>query len=74
MVEDIKGAIRSRKSKDMQCQRKRDKGTNNDIQNITKKTNDSATRTSQKPVANSGVPSMIGKHATSTNLQFHNLF
>jgi len=54
-------------------QRKSDKGTTNDIQNITQKTHDSATRTPQKLVANSGVPSMIGKHATSINLQFHNL-
>jgi len=37
--EDTKGVIRSRKSKD-NCQKKTDKGTNKDPQNITQKTKD----------------------------------
>ena len=38
-VEDTKGVIRIRKSKDRQhnCQKKKDKMTNNDLQNIHKK-------------------------------------
>ena len=37
--EDTKGVIRSRKSKDRKCngQMKKDKGTNNELQNITLK-------------------------------------
>ena len=49
--EDIKGVIRIRKSKkDRQynSQRQKDKGTNNDLQNITQKTKDRATRTPLK--------------------------
>jgi len=43
--EDSKGVIRSRKLKDRQHngQNKRDKRTNNDLQNITQKTNQQAT-------------------------------
>ena len=44
--EDIKGVIRIRKSKkDRQhnCQKKKDKRTNNDLQNIAQKINDRAT-------------------------------
>jgi hypothetical protein len=46
--EDIKGVIRIRKSKkDRQHngQQKKDKGTNSDLQNITQKIKDQATRT-----------------------------
>ena len=45
-VEDTKGVIRRRKSKEdrqYNGQRKRDKRTNNDLQNITQKTKDRAT-------------------------------
>ena len=46
-LEDNKGVIRSRKSKDRQRngQNKKDKMTNNDPQNITHKTKDRVTRT-----------------------------
>jgi hypothetical protein len=47
--EDTKGVIRIRKSK-------KDKRTNNDLQNTTQKTNDLGTRTPQKPGIISGVP------------------
>ena len=51
MFEDTKGVIRSHKSKDRQYngQMKNYKRTNNDLQNITKKTKDRATRTPLKP-------------------------
>jgi len=44
--------IRSRTSKEERkynSQKKKDKGTNNDLQNIAQKTNDQATRTPLKP-------------------------
>jgi hypothetical protein len=47
--EDTKGVIRIRKSK-------KDKRTNNDLQNTTQKTNDRATGTPQKPGMLSSVP------------------
>jgi hypothetical protein len=49
--EDIKGVIRIRKSKDRQNngQRKKDKRTNNDLQN-TDKTKDRVTRTPLKTI------------------------
>ena len=51
MFEDTKRVIRSHKSKDRQYngQMKKYKRTNNDLQNITKKTKDRATRTPLKP-------------------------
>jgi len=52
--EDTKGVIRNRKSKmerQNNGQEKKDKGTNNDLQNITQKT-----RTSLKPCVNSSSP------------------
>ena len=51
MFEDTKGVIISRKSKkDRQYngQRKKDKRTNNDLQNVTQETKDRATRTPLK--------------------------
>ena len=54
-----KGVIRSHKSKkDRQSngQKNKDKRTNNDLQNITQKTKDRATRTPLKHGVNSGVP------------------
>ena len=44
MFADIKVITRNHKSKDRQCnsQRKKDKGTNNDLQNITQKTKERA--------------------------------
>ena len=56
--EDTKGLIRISKSKDKQHngQKKRDKKTNNDLQNITHKTKDRVTRTPLKPGVNSGAP------------------
>jgi hypothetical protein len=47
--EDPNGLIWSRKSMDTQCkcQNKEDKGTNNDLQNYTQKTEDWETRTTQ---------------------------
>jgi hypothetical protein len=57
--EDTKGVIRSHKSKkDRQSngQKNKDKRTNNDLQNITQKTKDRATRTPLKHGVNSGVP------------------
>ena len=58
MFEDTKGIIISRKSKDRQHngQKKKDKRTNHDLQNITYKTKDRVTRTPLKTGANSGVP------------------
>ena len=48
--EDNKEVIRNRKSKDRQLsgQKKKDKRTNNDLQNITHKTKDRVTRTPLK--------------------------
>jgi hypothetical protein len=56
--ENTKGVSRSRKSKDRPYtgQKKQDKGTNNDLQNITWKTKDRATRTLLKPWMNWGAP------------------
>ena len=50
--EDTKGVIRIRKSKDRQHngQKKKDKRTNNDLQNTTHKTKDRVTRTPLKTV------------------------
>jgi len=47
MLLDSKGVVRSHKSNDRQCncEKKKAKGTNNDLQNPTQKTNDRATRT-----------------------------
>jgi hypothetical protein len=49
-LEDIKGVIRIRTSKDRKHngQKKKDKRTNNDLQNITQKTKDRATRNTTK--------------------------
>ena len=46
MFEDTKGVIRSRKSKDGQCNDQQN--TNKDLQNTTQKTKDLATRTPHK--------------------------
>ena len=56
--EDTKGVIRIRKSKDRQYngQKKKNKRTNNDIQNIAHKTKDRVTRTQLKTGVNSGAP------------------
>jgi hypothetical protein len=57
--EDIKEVFRSRKSKKVRQyngQRKKDKMTNNNLQNTTQKTKDRAMRTLQKPVVNSDTP------------------
>jgi hypothetical protein len=53
-VEDTKEVIRSRQLKDRQHNGKEEKKTNNDLLNITQKTNDRATPL--KPGVNSGVP------------------
>ena len=58
-IKDTKGEIRSRKSKkDRHCydQRKRRKGKNNYIQNITQKTKDRVTWTHLKQGMNSCAP------------------
>ena len=56
--EDTKWVNRIRKSKDRQHhgQKKKDKRTNNDLPNITQKTNDRVTLTSLKLGMNSGAP------------------
>ena len=58
--EDIKGVIRIRKLKDRQHndQMKKDKRTNNDLENITNKTKDRSrvTQNPVKPGANSDAP------------------
>jgi hypothetical protein len=46
--EDTKGVIRRRKWTDKQNNDQKNKRTNNDLQNITQKTHDRATRTSLK--------------------------
>ena len=50
MFEDVKGVISSRNTKDRRHngEKKRDTRTNNDLQNITQKTKDRATRIPQK--------------------------
>jgi hypothetical protein len=48
MFEYTKGVIRSRKSKDRQCNWQRQKKTNNNLQNITHKTKDRVTHTEIK--------------------------
>ena len=53
-VEDTKEVIRSRQLKDRQHNGKEEKKTNNDLLNITQKTNDRATPL--KLGVNSGVP------------------
>ena len=58
-LENIKGVIRSRKSKtnrQYNGQVKKHKRTNNDLQSITQKTKDRATRTPLKQVVKSGAP------------------
>jgi hypothetical protein len=58
-LEDTKGVIRSRiLKKDRQHigQKKKDKKTNNDLQNIIQKTNGRVTLTHWKPRVNSGAP------------------
>jgi len=57
--EDTKGVIRIRKSKKYKqynSQKKKDKRINNDLQNITRKTKNWVTRTPLKPGVNSGAP------------------
>jgi len=58
LIEDIKGAIQRRKSnKNRQhIGKKKDMRTNTDLQNITRKTKDRATRTPLKSGVNSGAP------------------
>ena len=61
-VEDTKGVTRrSRKSKGRQYngQKKTEKRTNTNLQNITNKTKDRATRTPLKTGVNSGGPEML---------------
>ena len=53
MLEDLKGVIRSlklKKDRQYNSQKKKVETTNNDLQNITQKTKDWATRTSLKTV------------------------
>jgi len=54
--EDTKGVIKIRKSKNRQHngQKKKDKRTNNDLQNTTQKTKDRATRTPLKTEVEGG--------------------
>ena len=57
-LENTKSKIRLRKSKDKQQngKKKKDKRTNNDLQNTTHKTKDHVTRTPPKTGVNSGAP------------------
>jgi hypothetical protein len=58
-LEDTKGVIRSRilkKDGQHNGQKKKDKKTNNDLQNIIQKTNGRVTLTHWKPRVNSGAP------------------
>ena len=50
----------SKKGKQHNGQKKKDKRTNNHIQNSTQKTKDQATRTPLKPGMNSSAPEMLG--------------
>ena len=50
---------KSKKNRQGNYQKKKDKRTNNDLQNITHKTKDQVTRTPLRPGVNSGVPSII---------------
>ena len=63
-IEDTIGVIRIRKSEDRQHngQKKKDKWTNNDLQNITHKTKDPATRT---PLKTGGEPRCSGMVSSS---------
>jgi hypothetical protein len=57
--EDTKGVIRigkSKKDRQHNGQKKKDKMTNEDLQNTTQKTKNRATRTPKKPGVNSGAP------------------
>jgi len=57
--EDTKGLIRSRKSmkhRQYNCQKKKDRRTNNDLQNPTHNIKDRAARTPLKTGMSSGVP------------------
>jgi hypothetical protein len=57
--EDTKGVIRihkSKKDRQYNSQKKKDKRTNNDLQSTTQKTKDWVTRTPRKPEVNSGAP------------------
>ena len=65
--EDTKGVIRICKSKDKQDdgQKKKDKRTNNDLQNITHKTKDRVTRT---PLKIGGDPMCSGRVGTNNAL------
>ena len=54
----------------------KDKRTNNDLQNITQKTKDRATRTPLKPGVNSGAPEEVAvpaPYVTAVVLLFNNL-
>ena len=56
-IEDTNGGIIRHRSKDRKCndkERKKDKRTNNDVQNTTQKTKDWTTQTPHKPGVNSG--------------------
>ena len=56
--EDTKGAIRIRKSKRDNGQKKQDKRANKRLQNIIQKNKDRVTRPFQKPVVNSDAPDL----------------
>ena len=71
--EDTKGVIRSRKLKDRQYNdlKKKDKRTNNDLQNITQKNKDRITGTPlKKPGVNSGAPPPMGWISKEVNMQY----
>ena len=62
-LEYTKGVFRIRKSTDnTMVEMKKDKMTNNDLQNTTQKTKDLVKRTSLKPGVNMFVPLMVSKH------------
>jgi len=63
--EDTKWVIRIRKSKKNRqhnYQKTKDKGTNNDLQNTAQKIKDRVTRTPLKPEVNSGAKNVINKN------------
>ena len=74
--EDTKGVIRIRKLKQdrqQNGQKKIDKRTNNNLQNITQKTKDRVTRTLLKPGVNSGAPKRVSSSCSISGIRRVNL-
>jgi len=52
----LSASVNQRRTDNTTAKRKKDKGTNNDLQNITQKTKDRVMQTPLKPNVNAGAP------------------